>query len=76
MRIFQTPEKALNYIEGSSDRMLTCIDQFWKLATEKGWFENKELMNAVMFMEHEISRPCSMNKVAVAELRDVLPIND
>ena len=72
MKIFKDQEAALKYIDGSSDRMLKCIDDFWKYATDKGWFENKELMNAVMFMEHEISRPCSMNKVATSELRESL----
>jgi hypothetical protein len=76
MAVFKDTDAALRYIESSSKRVLSVMDGFWTIAKEKGWFDNKELMNHVMFLEHEASRAMSMNNVAVSEIRsmnNVLP---
>lgn len=54
--------KNLERIINRSDSILKAIDDFWNHAKTKGWLENDEFMNSVMFMEHEVSRSCEIIK--------------
>lgn len=47
---------ALRQIDTRTKYIQSMFDKFWKEAKEKGWFENKDLHNYLMFVEHEISR--------------------
>lgn len=59
----------LRQIERRADIALKAIDDFWNRCKSKGWFaENPELMNAAMFMEHEVSRSATMIKAHVASI--------